>query len=415
MQLIDLLSQLKKNNLVPAHGMIIRLVLIIVTCLFTSHAFAQDKKEAAQRLKELEQEIEASKRQQDILSQQERRAETAASELSKKLIAAAREIQIAEGNASRLELKIEDLEAEQKNKQEDLLTNNNNIVELIAALERLSKRPAVLTLLKPDEAITTARSATIMASLVPLVDAKATALRRDLEALTTIQRDLADERYKLKNSLQRLTENQQNLASLLAEREAEAQQASARAKALGSELKQYAQEAQTLRDLVAKLEQQAANARRNAQRRDRAVATRSLPQNTGTGLRALRGQLPYPAAGPIVTRFGASDGASNTKGIKIRTRKNAQIIAPYDGRVVFAGPFRDYGLLLIIDHGDGYHSLLAGFDKVQGTVGQWVLMGEPIGVMQNTKASEDLYLELRHNGTAINPAPWLKSDTASAR
>ncbi|WP_262694038.1 murein hydrolase activator EnvC family protein [Kordiimonas aquimaris] len=379
-----------------------------------SAVYAQDKDDANEKLKQIEQEITDSKRQQDILAQQARRAETAASALSTKLIAAAKEIQVTEGNASRLELRIDTLETEQDAKQSDLLANNKNIVELIAALERLSKRPAILTLLKPDEAISTARSATIMASLVPLVDAKATSLKRDLEALNAIQKDLADERFKLKNSLQKLTENQQTLASLLAQRRAEAEQASSRARALSNELRSYAQEAQTLRELVAKLEQQSANARRTTSRRGTTVA-RNIPRGSGEGLRALRGQLPYPAVGPVVKRFGAADGAGKSRGIRIRARKNAQIIAPYDGRVVFAGPFRDYGLLLIIDHGDGYHSLLAGFDKMQGTVGQWVLMGEPIGVMQDTKVSEDLYLELRHNGNAINPAPWLKRDTASAR
>jgi murein hydrolase activator len=74
---------------------------------------------------------------------------------------------------------------------------------------------------------------------------------------------------------------------------------------------------------------------------------------------------------------------------------------------VFAGPFRGYGQILIIAHGDGYHSLLAGLDRVDSLVGQWLLAGEPVGTMADSADQPRLYLELRHNNQPINPAPWL--------
>lgn len=376
-------------------------------------AAQESSNNAKEQLKSLEAELEAGKRQQDILERQSARARSAANALAADMIDAAREIQVAEGNIMRLEVRIGDLETEMETKRSDLLANNDNIVELVAAISRLSKRPAVLALLKPDDALTTARSTGLMASLVPLIDERAGTLRTDLEILAGLQTDLSNERFKLKNNLETLTQNQERLASLVERRRLEAQQANARARQLARELNEFAAEAQSLRELIAKLEQQAANNRALAARRDRPNVVERPFSSLGKALGELKGQLPYPAIGPVVQRFGAQDGATTAKGIRIRARDGAQVISPYDGSVVYSGPFRDYGLLLIIDHGDGYHSLLAGFETLQSSVGQWVLMGEPVGTMPDDATSGSLYLELRRGGQAINPLPWLQRQTAA--
>lgn len=382
-------------------------------------AIAQENPSVAkEKLEKLEAEITASERQQDILTRQSKRALAAADKVSSSLIAGARDIQIAEGNVSRLETRITALEEETAEKRTSLLANNDNIVELVAAVERLSKRPAVLSLLKPGDALTTARSTSLMASLIPAIDTKASKLRTDLAQLNAIQTRLSNERFNLKDGLELLTKNQQKLASLFESRRAEAGQASARARALARELEAFSREANSLRDLIAKLEQQAAKQRSLAARRDTPDTIERPFSSLGKALSELKGQLPYPAVGAISQRFGTRDGVGRAKGIRIKTRRNAQVISPYDGSVVFAGPFRNYGLLLIIDHGGGYHSLLAGFETLQSSIGQWVLMGEPIGTMPsgtNQAGSDELYLELRRSGTAINPLPWLQKQTASAR
>ncbi len=389
-----------------------------------SGANAQENPSVAkEKLEELEAEIIASERQQDILTRQSKRALAAADKVSSSLIAGARDIQVAEGNVSRLETRITALEADMAEKRTALLANNNNIVELVAAVERLSKRPAVLSLLKPGDALTTARSTSLMASLIPAIDAKASRLRTDLTQLAAIQIRLSDERFNLKDGLELLTKNQQKLASLFESRRTEAGQASARAKELARELQAFSREVNSLRELIAKLEQQAAKQRSLATRRDTPNTVERPFSSLGKALSELKGQLPYPAIGSISQRFGARDGVGSAKGIRIKTRASAQVISPYDGSVVFAGPFRNYGLLLIIDHGGGYHSLLAGFETLQSAIGQWVLMGEPIGTMPsdsgqgggNQAGSGELYLELRRSGAAINPLPWLQKQTASAR
>ena len=121
---------------------------------------------------------------------------------------------------------------------------------------------------------------------------------------------------------------------------------------------------------------------------------------------AAKGRIPYPVKGNIIKQYGQVDAGITSKGITIQTRSNAQVISPYDGKVLFAGPFRGYGQLLIIEHGDGYHTLLAGIGRLDTSVGQSLLAGEPVGIML-AQSKPTLYIELRKNGQPINPATWL--------
>ena len=134
---------------------------------------------------------------------------------------------------------------------------------------------------------------------------------------------------------------------------------------------------------------------------------------TGKPLTAQRGRLPYPAVGRVVRRFGAkTDGGGRYKGADIRTSPAATVIAPFEGKVVYSGPFRSYGRLLIIEHGGGYHTLLAGLARLDVTTGVWVLAGEPVGVMgRSADGAPILYIELRKNGDPVDPVPWLQSRT----
>ena len=97
--------------------------------------------------------------------------------------------------------------------------------------------------------------------------------------------------------------------------------------------------------------------------------------------------LPLPVNGVRIREFGASDGLGGSeKGLSIASRTGSQITAPCDGWVVYAGPFRNYGQLLILNAGDGYHVLLAGMERISVDLGQFVLTGEPVAVMGGRRA-----------------------------
>ncbi len=133
-----------------------------------------------------------------------------------------------------------------------------------------------------------------------------------------------------------------------------------------------------------------------------------------------------PGTGEVVRHFGEGEAAGTAKGLSIRTRPGAQIVAPADGTVMFAGPFKGYGQILIIDHGGGYHSLLAGIGRIAGAVGQRVVAGEPVGTMASAAASvggttgtgsdgaTSLYLELRRQGQPVNPLPFMAAHDGKA-
>ncbi|MGI9521787.1 MAG: murein hydrolase activator EnvC family protein [Hyphomicrobiaceae bacterium] len=126
-----------------------------------------------------------------------------------------------------------------------------------------------------------------------------------------------------------------------------------------------------------------------------------------------RASLPLPAAGKKVINFGDSTvQGGKSKGLVMKTRRGAQITSPCDGWVVYAGAFRSYGQLLIINAGGGYHILLANLSRLDVQLGQFVLASEPIGSMANAGrnggGSSDpvLYVEFRKNGKPIDPSPW---------
>src|SRR6202008_849702 len=130
-----------------------------------------------------------------------------------------------------------------------------------------------------------------------------------------------------------------------------------------------------------------------------------------------KGIFALPVNGTKIREFGAPDGVGGTqKGISLATRPGAQVTTPCDGWVVYAGPFRSYGQLLILNAGGGYHVLIAGMERISVNIGQFVLTGEPVATLGTnsqgasllpTAASQPvLYVEFRKDGTPIDSGPW---------
>ena len=238
------------------HKFFLLLVLLGLTFAWQQQPLsAQDREQTEQDLRAIEAAIEKKQRAKEALDKKTENAENAAEEISQQLITAAKDIRITEENATRLEVRIQDLEAEAAKLNADLTTRQSELLDLLSALERLAKRPAALALLQPSEAITTARSASLMGTIVPEISAKADLLRTDLNTLASIQANTSRQRFNLKNTLVRLTERQLNLASLLETRKREASSARGRAQATEQEINRFAQDAENLRELLEKIAQ----------------------------------------------------------------------------------------------------------------------------------------------------------------
>jgi septal ring factor EnvC (AmiA/AmiB activator) len=302
------------------------------------------------------------------------------------------------------------------------------IVEILAALQRIGRQPPPALIVRAEDALQSVRTAIALGAVIPEMREQAEALAGDLSDLIAVRQEIVKERGRLDQNLGALARDQLRMSLLVDERQK--RQAVAE-QALDSERQQaaeFARQVDNTKDLIAKLEASLDSAARSTHDAARSIANDATqPKLAALGdpgrlspavaFADMRGRLRLPVNGSRLREFGGADGAGGTqKGLSITSRPTAQITAPCDGWVVYAGPFRSYGQLLILNAGGGYHVLLAGMERISVDLGQFVLTGEPVAVMgDGPQASAAvttgpkqpvLYVEFRKDGTPIDPAPW---------
>lgn len=393
-----------------------------------------------ERLQHIEQALRQSREQDNTLQEKASELARETTALRAALIRAARTTQEHEAALAILHDQLAALDAEETGKTEALAGRRQRMSDLLGALERLARLPPEAMIALPVAPQDTLRSAALLRSAVPELELQAKALRRDIESLAVVRDDIIAKRADQQAKAKALGDERASLGNLLARKAVLESQTLAERQKAAETAKKLAGEATDLRELLANIEtgrkareaaaqKAAAEVARVAQaaRREAAASLRDAgtkpqqnaePQPTSSQVAALsaptlgsiskaRGHLAFPAQGRMVQGFGERLSAGGeARGMTLETHPGAQIVAPYDGQVVFAGPFRDYGQLLIIEHGEGYHMLLAGFERIDSAVSQTLLAGEPVGVMP-AAGSPRLYFELRQGGRPINPLPWL--------
>jgi septal ring factor EnvC (AmiA/AmiB activator) len=298
------------------------------------------------------------------------------------------------------------------------------IGEVLAALQRIGHRPPPALIATPEDALQAVRTAMVLGAVLPEMREKVDGLARDLARLAVVRKSIIAERDKLRGEIASLEKERGRMAALTEERQ---KQQAEREKALADERTkagELASQVDNLKDLIGKLEQNLDPKIRDAREAARSDQRPALSAFRDPGRLApavafasIRGQVPIPVNGVKLKGFGAPDGNGGVeKGVSIATRAGAQVTAPADGWVVYAGPFRSYGQLLILNVGGGYHVLLAGMDRISVDLGQFVLAGEPVALMGNgsqiaailaTSSSQPvLYIEFRKDGTPVDPGPW---------
>ena len=389
----------------------------------------------ADKLKQRDQELDAIRAQQRETSDsqaklrlqiealgRDRRA------LNEQLIDSAARVRAVDAKIEATEARLNALDERESIFQKSLDERRAVIIEILAALQRVGRRPPPALLVRPEDALQALRTAITLGAVVPEMRAQAEALAGDLADLVRVRQSIAAERSTLAADLERLAPEQLRLNMLIDARQktqATAEQALAGEQQRAIDL---ARRVDNLKDLIAKLEQSLDSATRAARASERSIEKDATqPQLAALGdpgrlapavaFAATRGQLHLPVNGVAIRGFGAVDGAGGTqKGLSIATHKGAQITAPCDGWVVYAGPFRSYGQLLILNAGGGYHVLLAGMERISIDLGQFVLTGEPVAVMGGpaqisaavaTGSKQPvLYVEFRKDGAPIDPSPW---------
>jgi len=298
------------------------------------------------------------------------------------------------------------------------------IGEVLAALQRMGRQPPPALIASPEDALQSVRTAIVLGAVLPEMRREVESLANDLSELLAVRKKIDAEREQLKTEVAALDGERARMAALVQERQ---KQLTERERALEAERSRagtLAQQVDNLKDLIAKLEQglnPSTRELREAGRSDNRPALSAFRDPgrlaPAVAFASLRGRVPVPVNGVKLKEFGAPDTTGGSeKGISIATRAGAQVTAPADGWVVYAGPFRSYGQLLILNVGGGYHVLLAGMDRISVDLGQFVLTGEPVAVMGNgshiaailaTGSSQPvLYIEFRKDGVPVDPGPW---------
>lgn len=319
------------------------------------------------------------------------------------------------------------------------------LAEVLAGLQRIGRNPPPALLVSADDALSSVRSAILLGSIVPEMRAETERLVADLERLVTLRADIAGEREELVAARSDQAEEERRLALIMDEKrrlQAEREQDLLAERERAAEL---AEAAGSLEDLIGTLESeiesvrlaalQAEEATRLRERQSREELDRARERARDGTLDAerfspaiafddQRGLLQMPVNGTLARGYGDDDGTGHPlQGIMVESRPGALVQAPADGWIVYAGPFRSYGQLLILNAGDDYHLVMAGMDRIDVSPGQFVVAGEPVATMGETRlagaaalamASQGptLYIEFRKDGQPVDSDPWWAIETS---
>lgn len=363
---------------------------------------------AADRLKDVQDAIADQRDRLKYLGLQAEELATEIARLQEELITAAKRVQEREEELTRLEKTLAALQSLEQEKSKALTSHQGEMTQLLGALQRLSLEPRETLVLGWRSPMDTVITAQLLGFALPPIEAKARRLRTDLDEIAELRQQALRQRQDIAKATESLKTARQSLQQLVALKAGLRQTTEDERLAAAARVRALTEQADDLRELLAALPPTAM-----PQGEDSAALAATIRLEQPKGLRAFptrRVGLTPPVSGVLLVRFGdeAQDGSSH--GVTFETQPEGQIVAPHDGQIVFRGPFRGYGEILIMEHRGGYHTLLAGLGRTDVAVGQWLLAGEPIGVTESPKGGKArLYVELRRHGRPIDPWPWLEA------
>ena len=423
--------------------------------------------EARKRLESDRGRLEATERRSKELQKDLDKIAAERQRINARLVETAKLIQQSEAQLNVIEQRLGELAAQEKHLVGQLERSHGKISTVLAAMLRMGRNPPPVMVTSPKDVLSAFRSGMLSTSVFFELKGEATALSEKLSDLVRVMTSIREESDKLRRETARLDDARVRLAGAqeekrqsLAERQAELAQVRQAAA-------EFTKNVADLGELIAKLdkevpektglgsyEKEIAAAPPVPSLEPTSASAKPLPGTTAStagptptsptedasssvvlapsGDRVAmltpgrikpaipfteaKGLLPLPAQGRRVLTFGEkTQYGSQSKGLVLETRHGGQVVSPSDGWIVYAGEFRSYGQLLIINAGGGYHILLAGLSQIDVQLGQFVLAGEPVGVMSTAAKTTSgktqdnapiLYIEFRKDQRPIDPDPW---------
>ena len=383
-------------------------------------------------LESIRRSMSVSEKRQAELEKEIREIEADRSKLSRELIETAQKSQRFEYEIARVEDQLGKLYIEEDGIRASLMERRGILAEVLAALQRMGRTPPPAILSKPEDALAAIRGSILANAVLPDIRLQAEGLAADLEDLTLLKSRIEDSRKQLKNRYAALGEQQSRINLLIEAKKGQRETTAAALSGERGKAEELAARAGSLEGLIQSLETEIAAAAKAAREAEAAArtadaATAAEAQRRLADTSRIRpavrfgealGLLPMPVAGTPVMRFGEPDGfGGRSHGMTLAGRPGAPVLSPADGWVIYAGPFRSFGEVLILNAGDNYRIVLAGLDQINVELGQFVLSGEPVAVLGEKKlaslgdldhssAQPMLYVEFRHNEKSIDPGPW---------
>jgi len=349
-----------------------------------AHAKTDDK------LRQVEQQLNEKKQQQEELDKAAREASKGLGELREKLIESAKTLQEKASEQEALEDKLDDLTGQIAEKSKNAAQERQQLSLMVSALVEIASRPPESLFLQNHVTDDHIHRSLLLKAILPRLKEDAESAARDLAALYDLQKQLADQKRLVAAAHENIQHQQNDLDQLIAARQGFLQRTEAQKAEIANHLAELSDQARDLRQLMEKV---------------------SPPQHAPQGSARDNVALKWPVSGSVRRHFGDKDADGVTsEGLTFAAPSGAPIVAPYAGRVVFAGPFRGYGLIIILQHGNVYHSFLSGFGRIDAEMGQDVAAGEPLGVLPiKSGAKPELYFEWRRGDEPVDPISGLES------
>lgn len=378
----------------------------------------------------MEAEAKRVSKEQQAMEQKANKLKEELKNVNKKMIAAAKKIQNGEDEILKKQEELAVLQKHLNESEEKFNSENDMLIETLAALQNLALRPSEAVLVQPLSPVEVMRSSILLRGSVHSLESRASSIRQSIEDISNQKAQIALRLQDLEKDNKKLAMQQEDMKKLSQQKSTMYSQISSQSEEAKKKADMLASQAHNLRDLLEKLEKQKEIARRQMAEKARLAREQAAAklheeshgleaineyenslqtlEQPAVGFSKAKGRLSRPARGPLVTAFHSelSKGVYSN-GIDIKTAAKAQVIAPYDGTVIYAGPFKNFANLVIIDHGEGYTSLLSGLGETDTEVGQTLLAGEPVGTMP-ADAGSKLHIEIRKNNHPVNPNEWIK-------
>ncbi len=365
---------------------------------------------------EMERELRSGRQEEKAAKAGKQATAEALARLRRQLRAAVGELHAVEARLSALEAELAALDEQQARKRAAFETRHQQRGKVLNAILRIAMVPPEAMVALNGPPLRTVRGIMVFRTLEPGLRGQAERMRGDLAELAAVRAEKLRTRTELIEAKATLGAKEDALDRL---RHAKAaiyaranQDHQALREANASLAAEIARQAKDINELIKLWQERKARPPPAAKPtvRKAGPAAPAMPRPPDIhDFTGEKGSLRPPVQGRIVRLYGAKgEFGAASRGIVIESRPAAQVVAPYDGVVVFAGPFRGYGEILLIDHGGGYHTLLAGLGRIYSVPGQWLFADEPVAVMADTGSVRPrLYVEFRRNGQPINPLPWL--------